>query len=81
MAHAILFPEKGSPGRGKKDPGKNSKSVGVFSDELLRQARTVMEYAPTLVENVRDGGSLDEAYGIAMTAKRAPETDEATPNG
>jgi len=74
MAHAILFPEDGGKGgRGKK----TSQSLGGFGRELLRQARAVLIYAPTLVENVRDGGSLDEAYGIAMTAKRAPETDGA----
>jgi ParB-like nuclease domain len=76
MAHAILFPrEKG--GRGKKLSGKDDSLSQGHWKNLVAQARTVIEYAPTLVENVRDGGSLDEAYGIAMTAKRAPETDGA----
>jgi hypothetical protein len=84
MAHAMLFPEGGEARRGKKDERSTrqvAKSLGNFSHELLRQARAVIEHAPTLAEKVRDGFSLDEAYELAMAAKRAPETDEATPNG
>jgi hypothetical protein len=78
MAHARLTPpEKG--GRGKKLSGK-PESLGITKGHwanLVSQARMVMDYAPTLVEKVRDGFPLDEAYDLAMTAKRAPETDEA----
>jgi hypothetical protein len=52
MAYAFLFPNGEKGGRGKKDPAKTSKSVGGFSDELLRQARAVLRYSPTLVEKV-----------------------------
>jgi hypothetical protein len=71
MAYAILHPvaaDKG--GRGVK---KTSPPTGeVFGKELLRQARAVLKHALTLVEKVRDGFPLNEAYEVAMTAKNAP---------
>ena len=57
MARAILSPDPSKGGRGKKA----SLSEG-FSATLLSQARTVKRYAPTLVEKVRDGLPLSEAF-------------------
>jgi hypothetical protein len=64
MARAILSPDPSKGGRGKKA----SPNEG-FSATLLSQARTVKKYAPTLVEKVRDGFSLNDAYEVAMTGK------------
>ena len=68
--------------RGKKDPGKNSKPVGVFSDELLRQARTIYLYSPELGRRVRDGRpafshSATPEIRCALSA-RNPRAGEST---
>lgn len=74
MAHAILFPE---PAKLRRKGSGSLVAKGQFSEALLSQARAVGKYAPTLVEKVRDGFPLNEAYEVAMTAKHAPDTDES----
>ncbi len=51
MALAMVYPDSGEGGRGKKDEG-NLQLSGKFSKERLRQARTVLHYSRKLAEAV-----------------------------
>ena len=65
MAVAMIYPG----GSGK---GANPKNLGL-SAELIRQGRTVLEYAPDLAANVLSGAEpLDAAYKIASDRKTDP---------
>jgi hypothetical protein len=48
---------------------------GMFR-EMFGQAYVVMQHAPDLVAQVMAGGSLNDAYAIALERKRAPEREE-----
>jgi hypothetical protein len=62
MAMAMIYPEAPDKGgRGKK----GSKSLGGFSDELLRQARAVLAFSEPLALRVRDGKLTINANGTA----------------
>ncbi len=59
VAMAVLYPEPAKGGRGKK----NSLLNGVFSQQLLSQARTVLKAIPEVAELVLAGDKpLAEAY-------------------
>ncbi len=51
MAVAKIFPEP-KRGRGKKDPAKETEKV---SYSRVKVARTVLQYAPDLADNVLNG--------------------------
>jgi len=54
MAHAKLTPRE-KPGRGKKSSGKPDDISKSHWKNLVSQARIVIEYAPKLVDKVREG--------------------------
>jgi ParB-like chromosome segregation protein Spo0J len=77
MAVAMLYPQA-ERGRGKKDPAKNAQKVGLFGNELLRQARTVLDHSKPLAESVLAGVKpLDLAYQEAARAKQAADSEAA----
>jgi hypothetical protein len=57
MAYAKLFPKAPTAAERGAKGGRGNKSspteLGSFSDELLRQARAVYRYSPTLADEVR----------------------------
>ena len=68
MAVAKIYPKE--MGR-KAKSGKLARNLGL-STERIRQARTVLTYAPDLAANVLTGSaSLDEAYKKARDRKDA----------
>ena len=69
MAVAMIYPG----GSGK---GANPKNLGL-SDELIRQARAVLEHAPSSAPNVLAGASLNDAYDEALKRKKADDSGEA----
>jgi ParB-like chromosome segregation protein Spo0J len=73
MAVAMIIPEPEKGGRGKK----GSKSVGEFSGEWLRQARTVRTYLPETAKAVLAGKPLTEAYKEALAVKASNESEGA----
>ena len=75
MRLALLYPEPEKGGRGKK--GKATETVG-FSQQRLREARSVLAYSPDLADAVRDGTKkLDEALAEVKKARDALTSDEA----
>lgn len=74
MTVACIYPEKSKGGR-----GVNSTLNVEFSSNYLSYARTILEYAPDLVNQVKSGGkSLNDAYKTALQRKiAATEGDEA----
>lgn len=71
MGAAKLYPEPAKGGRGRK----SSVSEG-FSDNYLSSARTVLRYAPDLVDGVISAStSLDIAYAEARSRKSAAATE------
>jgi hypothetical protein len=67
MSVAKIYPEPDKGGRGKV---KNLKETLGFSTMRLSQARTVLRFAPELVDLVLDGSKgLDEAYKKACERK------------
>lgn len=68
LAHALIYPEAKHTGRGNK----------IFGTEHFRprvtEARIIIEHAPELVENVKNGIiALDNAYRQAAERKKAKE--------
>jgi hypothetical protein len=73
MLIAMLYPDPEKGGR-----GKNSKLNLEFSGMRLSQARTVLRYAPDLLDPVRSGAiSLNNAYEEARIRKGRAETHES----
>jgi hypothetical protein len=73
MLLAMLYPDPEKGGR-----GKNSLLNLEFSGMRLSQARTVLRYAPDLLDPVRSGAmSLNKAYEEARIRKGRAETHEA----
>ena len=73
MAVAMIYP-KPERGRGKKDPAKGTEQV---SYSRVKVARTVLQYAPDLADNVLSGAeSLDAAYKTAGDRKTAASSEE-----
>jgi hypothetical protein len=80
MLIAMLYPDPGERGRGKKS--LLSKDFNVtqleFSGSRLSQARTVLRYAPDLLDSVRIGAmTLNKAYEEARLRKGRAETYES----
>jgi hypothetical protein len=74
MGHAMLFPEAGKGGRGKKGPTQS----GGFGADFLRMARAVLAYSPELAAEVRDGATpLKQAYETARDAGVRSEIAES----
>jgi hypothetical protein len=70
MAVAMLFPESGKGGRGKKNPEFNSE----FSSRYVREARTVLEWTPEVAKKVIAGQKpLNEAYTEVLVLKERAE--------
>ena len=73
----MIYPKQTKGGRGKKDAAKTSKSLGGFSDELLRQSRSVLAYSSDLAQAVRDGTmALGDAVKQADEARQAQRSVE-----
>ena len=76
MITAMAYPEKASIG-GKREKGKSSQIICGASAEFVRQARTVLEKAPDLADNVRIGAvALNDAYEEVRTLTRRSESRE-----
>lgn len=74
MAVAMIYPEPGEKGRGKKDEGRKWAENDHFAVTLLKQARLVLKWASELADAIlRSAKSLDEAYKTAQ--QRAREAD------
>jgi len=59
----MIFPDSEKGGRGKKSSGTKAAETAGFSYRRLAEARTVLQYAPDLADNVLTGStSLDDAY-------------------
>lgn len=81
MAVAMLYPQT-ERGRGKKDPAKNAQKVGLFGNELLRQARTVLDHSRPLAESVLAGVKpLDVAGDDQRAVSFGPEAFAGSPGG
>ena len=75
MVVAMMYPDKGEHGRGRKDPATKLLETGSFKRERLRLARLVLQWAPELAKAVLGGAqSLDEAVSTARDRQRAQET-------
>jgi hypothetical protein len=73
MAVAKIYPE--SAGQGKKDVGLNIARSGDVATQRIREARTVLRYAPDLADQVLTGSlSLDKAYEEARICKGQADT-------
>ena len=71
IAVAMVYPETGVGGKGKKAAGTKAAESAGFSYRRLAEARTVLEHAPDLAVNVLAGSSsLDDAYKTAREVKR-----------
>lgn len=69
LAYALIFPKPAKGGRGKQNP-VDLRSLG----STVGHARTVIEHAPELVENVKSGFiALDNAYRQALERQRAKQ--------
>ena len=62
MAHAIVFPEPETGGRGRKaeKPLLLGKGSEGYAFKLLSQARTILRETPELAIKVRDGFPLNQ---------------------
>jgi hypothetical protein len=75
MAMAMVYPDGGKGGRGKK--GNPAETAG-FSERRLRQARTVLAHSSDLAQAVLAGSKfLDAAYDEARKAKRQLDAKDA----
>lgn len=69
MAVAMLYPDPGKGGRGKKSSTGNLLVSGGFSRQRLDQARSVLRYSEPLAREVLAGSkSLDAALAEAQSA-------------
>jgi len=77
-ALAMIYPDPGERGRGKKsEAGKSSETAG-FSQTRLKQARTVLRHSQDLAQNVVKGLiSLDDALDVVEQAKQQANSKEA----
>jgi hypothetical protein len=74
MAMAMVYPEPGERGRGKK-----GKETLHFSKMRLSQARTILRHSPDAAQRILAGDTtvkFDEAYEAAATAKARREMNE-----
>lgn len=76
MVVAKAYPDEAAGGRGKKSVATTR--FPMVSTSKLAHARTVLQFAPDLVDGVLAGrDSLDAAYRIAVERKQAADSVEA----
>lgn len=67
MGVAKIYPEPDLRGKGNKSEAALIAGSGGLAMQRVREARAVLQWAPELVDAVRDGAeSLDRAYAIAV---------------
>ena len=72
MAVAKIYPKPEKGGR-----GKTVRLPDGLSKQRISEARTVLQYAPDLADNVLSGSaSLDVAYKTARERKNAASSEE-----
>ncbi len=72
MVVAKIYPELEKGGRGKKSEAMKLAGSGGFAVQRVNEARTVLQHAPDLADNVLAGStSLDEAYKTARMSVAA----------
>jgi len=55
MAVAMVYPESGKGGRGKRSASETAEKVGGFSRDLVSQARVVLRWTPKIAAKVLAG--------------------------
>lgn len=77
MALAMLYPDGGIGGRGKR--GNPAENAG-FSERRLQHARLILRHSPPLAKAVLSGTtSIDLALGTVENERRALEADDVKP--
>jgi hypothetical protein len=71
MGWALAYPDPSPVGRGKK-----GSATEPLSKSKVSEARTVRRYAPELIVSVMAGGSLDQAYQIALSRKQQDDREQ-----
>jgi hypothetical protein len=78
MAVAMIYPEPGKGGRGKKSASSNSEVASGFSDRLIQQARYILANAPDLVKQVMDTSiTVQAAYDEVQERLSEANSSEA----
>ncbi len=78
MAMAMIYPEPGKGGRGKKSEAGNSAGTAGFSARRVQDARTILRHSRALAEAVLKGAKpFDVAVAEVREAEQALSGEEA----